>query len=97
MNESAQGKAVKTLVQLGLNYSHARIYLALVENGLSTAKEISKISGINRQEIYRIMPKLQNVCLVEKIIGMPTRWRTTPLQDGLSFLLENRKRRVAKT
>jgi len=96
MNESAQGEAVKTLVQLGLNYSHARIYLALVENGLSTAKEISKISGINRQEIYRIMPKLQNVCLAEKIIGIPTRWRATPLKDGLSFLLENRKKETSE-
>jgi sugar-specific transcriptional regulator TrmB len=96
MNESAQSEAVETLIHLGLNCSQAKIYLALAENGLSTAKEISKISGINRQEIYRIMPKLQNVCLVEKIIGIPTRWRATPLKDGLSFLLENRKKETSE-
>ncbi|MGD9131497.1 MAG: helix-turn-helix domain-containing protein [Candidatus Bathyarchaeota archaeon] len=96
MNESAQGEAVETLVRLGLNCSQAKIYLALVENGLSTAKKISKITGINRQEIYRIMPKLQNVCLVEKLIGIPTRWRATPLEDGLSLLLENRKKETSE-
>jgi sugar-specific transcriptional regulator TrmB len=96
MNEPADGEAVETLVHLGLNYSQARVYFALVENGLSTAKEISKISGINRQEIYRIMPKLQNVCLAEKMIDIPTRWRATPLQDGLSFLLENRKKETSE-
>jgi len=50
MNESAQSEAVETLVHLGLNCSQAKVYLVLVENGLSTAKEISKISGVNRQE-----------------------------------------------
>jgi sugar-specific transcriptional regulator TrmB len=96
MNELVQSEAVETLIHLGLNCSQAKIYLALAENGLSTAKEISKISGINRQEIYRIMPKLQNFCLVEKIIGIPTRWRATALQDGLSFLLENRKKETSE-
>lgn len=96
MNQSVKDEAVETLACLGLNCSQAKVYLALVENGLSTAKEISKISGVNRQEIYRIMPKLQNSCLTEKIIGIPTRWRATPLRDALSFLLENRKKETSE-
>ena len=96
MNQSVKDEAVETLTCLGLNCSQAKVYLALVENGLSTAKEISKISGVNRQEIYRIMPKLQNSCLTEKIIGIPTRWRATPLRDGLSFLLENREKETSE-
>ena len=96
MNQSVKDEAVETLTCLGLNCSQAKVYLALVENGLSTAKKIFKISGVNRQEIYRIMPKLQNSCLAEKIIGIPTRWRATPLRDGLSFLLENREKETSE-
>lgn len=96
MNSSARGEAVEVFASLGLNFSQARVYLALVENGLSTAKEISKISGVNRQEIYRIMPKLQDVCLVEKVISKPTRWKATPIQDGLSLLMENRKNSISE-
>lgn len=54
------------------------------------------VSGVNRQEIYRIMPKLQNNYLVEKMIGIPTKWRATPLHDGLSILLENRKNVISE-
>jgi sugar-specific transcriptional regulator TrmB len=96
MNESVQSEAIETLACLGLKFSQAKVYLALFKNGLSTAKEISKISGVNRQEIYRIMPKLQKLCLAEKRIGIPTRWRATPLQDGLSFLLENREKETSE-
>lgn len=96
MNGSVKSEAVETLACLGLNFSQARVYLALVGNGLSTAREISKISGVNRQEIYRIMPKLQKLCLAERILGIPTTWRATPLQDGLSFLLENRRKETSE-
>jgi len=96
MNESVQGEAVETLTSLGLNSSQAKIYLALVQNGLTTAKEISKFSGVNRQEIYRIMPKLENLGLIIKIISIPTRWKATPLHDGLSLLLENREKETSE-
>jgi sugar-specific transcriptional regulator TrmB len=96
MNASTQDEPVETLSRLGLNFSNAKVYLALAVNGLSTAKEISKISGVNRQEIYRIMPKLENFGLVERIISVPTRWEATPIQDGLSILIENRKRETSE-
>jgi sugar-specific transcriptional regulator TrmB len=96
MNESVQDEAVQTLTCLGLNCSQARVYFALVRNGISTAKETSLFSGVNRQEIYRIMPKLQELGLAEKIIGIPTRWRATQIKDGLSFLLERRKKETSE-
>jgi len=96
MNPSARGEAVEVFGSLGLTFSQARVYLALVENGFSTAKEISKISGVNRQEIYRIMPKLQDVCLVEKVISKPTRWKATPILDGLSILMKHRENEISE-
>ncbi len=95
MNESIQD-AIQTLTRLGPNLSQAKVYLALVQNGPATAKEISKTSGVNRQEIYRIMPKLQKLGLSEKIICTPTKWKATPIQDGLSILLERKKKETSE-
>lgn len=96
MNSAAWGEAVETFASLGLNLSQARVYLALVENGVSTAQEISTMSGVNRQEIYRIMPKLQEIFLVEKIISKPIKWKATPIQDGVSILMEHRKNEISE-
>ncbi len=95
MNESVQD-AIQTLTRLGLNFSQAKVYLALVQMGISTAKEISKASGVNRQEIYRLMPKLQKLGLSEKIICTPTKWKATPIHNGLSVLLERKKKETSE-
>ncbi len=82
----------ETLTELGLTLNQARIYVALLSSErLLTVKEISKITNITRQDVYRIMPSLQNNGLVEKTITAPTMFKATPLKLGLSILVENRK------
>jgi sugar-specific transcriptional regulator TrmB len=91
-----ENEPIKTLMFLGLNFSQAKVYLSLVQKGTSTAKQISKFSGVNRQEIYRIMPKLQKLGLAEKVLALPTRWKTIPIEDGLSILLELKKKELSE-
>ena len=83
-------------MRLGLNCSQAKVYLALVQKGVSTAKEIAIVSDVNRQEIYRIMPKLQKLCLAEKILAAPTMWKATPIDLGLTFLMEHRDKETCE-
>ena len=81
----------ETLTELGLTLNQARIYVALLgSERLLTAKEISKITSITRQDVYRIMPTLQNIGLVEKSITAPTMFKPTPLKLGVSILMENK-------
>ena len=96
MFRSIEDEAIQTLTDLGLNLSQARVYFALLQEGTSTAKQISKFSGVNRQEIYRIMPKLITLGLATKIIDIPTRWKATPIRQGLSILLESKKKETSK-
>jgi len=82
----------ETLTELGLTLNQARIYVALLSSErLLTVKEISKITNITRQDVYRIMPMLQNSGLVEKSVTAPTMFKATSLRLGLSILMENRK------
>lgn len=96
MTESILNEAIGTLISLGLNSSQARIYLAVAQRRICTARHVSRLSGVNRQEIYRIMPDLEALGLIEKLIGVPTKWRAVPLRDGLSILLQRKDNEIYK-
>jgi len=85
-------EGVQTLTKLGLTYREARVYLALVRSGISPVRIISKISNVRREDVYRIIPKLQKKSLVEKIITVPTKFKAVPVQDAVCILLDQRKK-----
>jgi sugar-specific transcriptional regulator TrmB len=89
---ASQDEGVQTLTRLGLTSCQAKVYLALARSGISTVKTISKVSEVTREEIYRIMPRLQNLGLVEKAITVPAMFKAIPIEDGLHILLEQRTR-----
>ena len=81
---------VQVLTQLGLTLSQARVYLALALSGTSTAKTISRVSGVAREHVYETMPQLQDLGLVAKVISVPSKFRPISMQEGFSILLERR-------
>jgi sugar-specific transcriptional regulator TrmB len=83
---------IKTLNQLGLTVNQARAYLALVKLGSASAKEISKVSNIAQQDIYRVMPLLQKLGLVERLVASPNLFKPNSPEHGLSVLLRNREK-----
>jgi sugar-specific transcriptional regulator TrmB len=91
-----QEKEIQILVDLGLTSVQAKVYLTLINLGSTTVKIISKASSIVSQDIYRIMPQLQKLGLAEKILTKPTRYRATPLNDGLHILLQKRTEEQAE-
>lgn len=81
---------IQTLTKLGLTFLQAKTYLALARLGKADVKTISKASKVARQDIYRIMPALQNMGLVEKILATPIVYKVTSINEGLSILLQNK-------
>jgi sugar-specific transcriptional regulator TrmB len=86
-----QNEHIQTLMGFGLTLLQAKTYLALAMLETADVKTISKASDIARQDIYRIMPTLQKLGLSEKILSQPTMYKATPIEEGLSILLQNRK------
>jgi hypothetical protein len=84
-------ESIKTLQCLGLTLNEARIYLALLDCDVSSAKTVSKFSGVTRQDVYRVMPKLQKKGLVARTLTMPAKFEATSIKDGLFILMENRR------
>lgn len=81
---------IQVLVDLGLTFRQAKVYLTLVWLGESTAKTLSKYSHVHRQDIYRILSSLENMGLIVKGLTTPTRWNASPIGDGLSILVEQK-------
>jgi sugar-specific transcriptional regulator TrmB len=88
---SIQERGELMLRELGLTFSQAKVYLALSKFGEScTAKMASDSCNVARQDVYRIIAELEQLGLIEKVIANPTRFKTTPIREALSLLLENR-------
>jgi len=87
---------ITVLMQLGLTQNQAKIYLTLHQKGVSTVNQIAKSSSIGREEIYRSIPKLQQIGLIESIIEKPSRFKATPLKTAIRTLLQTRKEEYLK-
>jgi sugar-specific transcriptional regulator TrmB len=81
---------IETFMNLGLTQLQAKVYLTLLKLDDSGAdvKKISLASRIARQDIYRRLPELEKIGLVEKIIGLPTVYKAVPFEEGLSMLMK---------
>ncbi len=79
------------LIRLGLTLNEARVFMALYSSENSTAKAISKISGVAREIVYQIIPKLQKKGLVDEQVTSPKTFKAIPFEDALDTLLRQRK------
>jgi len=76
------------LSDFGLTRNQAKVYLAIAKLGIATVSQVSKMSKVRREDVYRIMPKLEKMGLTEKILGKPARVRAVPVEDALSLLIK---------
>jgi sugar-specific transcriptional regulator TrmB len=93
---SIEEEATQILNRLGLTISQARIYLALLKLEKATAKTISKHSKVARQEVYRILVEIEEKSLVERIIATPTEFKPVPIENGLPFLIEEKRKNMSE-
>jgi sugar-specific transcriptional regulator TrmB len=87
---------VELLTQLGLTPRQARVYLALASSSPCTVNQISKLSGIATETVYRILPKLQEKSLTERILTSPTKFSATRMKIAIEMLLKQKNQEVTK-
>ena len=79
------------LLGLGLTLNQARIYLAILKLEKTTVGQVAKYSKVRREDVYRILPSLEKMGLIERLMGKPAEVRATPISDALSFLVSEEK------
>jgi sugar-specific transcriptional regulator TrmB len=76
---------------LGLSSTQAHVYLTLIKSGRSSAKALSKNSGVACPDIYRIMNIFEKMGLVQKIIAHPKKYETVKIEQALSILIDRKR------
>jgi sugar-specific transcriptional regulator TrmB len=89
---SQEDESIQVFVDLGLTYLQAKVYVTLIRIGGSGAdvRKIATSSSTARQDVYRILPSLQKIGLVEKVVATPTVYKPIPLEDGIFKLMKKR-------
>jgi len=79
------------LLGLGLTLNQAKVYLAVIKLEKTTVMQVANFSKVRREDVYRILPSLERMGLVERLLGKPTEIRATRISDALSLLVEAEK------
>lgn len=83
---------IETLVKLGLTSLQARIYLTILKLQKANVGKVSNTAEIARPDVYRVLPTLEKIGLVRKVIATPIKYEATPLKEGCQILLDRKKR-----
>ena len=72
----------------GITRTQAKIYIALNALGMASVSETAYLSGIRREEIYRIMPELERLGLATRRLGTPRMFQAIGPKPVLENLLK---------
>ena len=61
-----------------MTVDQARLYLALLQCGPATARQLADASKIARPDIYRIIPTIEKQGMVEKLMTRPISYQAVP-------------------
>ncbi|MDH5462470.1 MAG: helix-turn-helix domain-containing protein, partial [Candidatus Bathyarchaeota archaeon] len=75
------------LSDFGLTHNQAKVYLTIAKLGVATVSQVSKVSKVRREDVYRILPNLEKTGLIERILDKPTRLRAIPVEDALALMI----------
>jgi sugar-specific transcriptional regulator TrmB len=81
------------LLGLGLSLNQARVYLAILKLEKTTVGQVSKYSKVRREDVYRVLPSLEKMGLIERLMGKPTEIRATRISNSLTSLVTEEKNR----
>jgi sugar-specific transcriptional regulator TrmB len=85
---------VKQLLDFGLTVNQAKVYLSIVQSGSTSASKISEATHLHRQDIYKMLPKLEKMGLITRTLGKPIMIQAIPVETALAHLVEIETRKA---
>jgi sugar-specific transcriptional regulator TrmB len=86
--------AVRKLTDFGLSVNQAKVYLSIVQCGPITVNQISTATNLHRQDVYKILPKLEKKGLTTKKIDKPVLVNAVSLKEALNSLVLIEKKKA---
>ena len=84
------------LLNLGLSLNQAKIYLTILKLEKTPVAKLAKFSKVRREDVYRNLPALEKMGLIERLLGKPAEVRATPISDALTFLVAEEESKFDK-
>ena len=87
---------VTALSELGLNKYESKVYLTLITEGISTAKNISDITAIPYGKVYEIINMLASKGFVNTLPTKPMKCQPLSPKESIETLKRNHQERIEK-
>jgi sugar-specific transcriptional regulator TrmB len=82
---------ITILTKIGLTPLQAQVYLTLAKLTEASIKSLSVASNVDRANVYRVLIRLQDLGLVEKLLTNPTVFRALSINEGVRMLLDQKE------
>jgi sugar-specific transcriptional regulator TrmB len=82
---------VSKLADFGFTTNQAKVYLSIIQSGKTNVGQISKNTLLHRQDIYKLLPKLEKMGLITLAIGKPVMIEALPVDKALWRLIAKEK------
>jgi sugar-specific transcriptional regulator TrmB len=89
-----EGDLVKRLTRFGLSVNQAKVYLSIVQSASASVNTISKTTHIYRQDIYKILPKLEKMGLITKTVERPVTIEVIPVEEALNYIISTEQQKA---
>ncbi len=89
MNMLPTKEMIDHLLELGLNKYEAKVYLTLITEGISTAKNVSDITGIPYGKVYEIINSLAKKCFTVILPSKPMKCQAVSPKEAIMTAKKN--------
>src|SRR5437660_8807859 len=89
-------EATEALERVGLGRYEALVFVNLSRAGAVTAREVARVSGVNRVQTYRALGGLEARGLVEVTLDRPRRYAARALNDVFDMIAEEKRSELEK-
>ncbi|MGV8161811.1 MAG: TrmB family transcriptional regulator [Candidatus Nanoarchaeia archaeon] len=84
----------KELMNLGLTKNESKVYLALLEKGMSSASELIEKTGLHRAVVYDVLGRLMEKGLTSQMLASRKKYFEAASPHRLVELLDEKKKEV---
>jgi sugar-specific transcriptional regulator TrmB len=88
-----QEDLVVKLESFGFTVNQAKVYLCIVQSGKTRVGKIAKTTQLHRQDIYKLLPKLEKMGLITRTIDKPFMIEAIPIEKALETLILNERKK----
>src|SRR5437879_13403392 len=90
-------EATEALERVGLGRYEALVFVNLSRAGAVTAREVARVSGVNRVQTYRALGGLEARGLVEVTLDRPRRYSARALHEVFDMIAEEERYGLGET